>query len=44
MSHRTQNLEYFPLKSWLLKIIPVPGEAKGALANGLGHLVMTQPF
>lgn len=29
MSHRTQNLEYFPLKSWLLKVISAPGEAKG---------------
>lgn len=25
----TQNLEYFPLKYWLLKIIAAPGEAKG---------------
>lgn len=28
MSHRTQNLEYFPLKCWL-KIVPAPKEAKG---------------
>lgn len=30
MSHTTQNLEYFPLKHWLLKIIPDLGEAKGS--------------
>lgn len=29
MSHRTQNLGYFPLKYWLIKIIPAPGEAEG---------------
>lgn len=35
MSHRTQNLEYFPLKYWPLKIIPAPGKAKG---RGLLHM------